>query len=462
MRETARIARANGKRNEARIATELADEAWDVLVKEVPGGPPSAFTKALTDVRTYSREFNQAFRQGRVGELLGFQRAGDPKVDAIALLQTALRGSGPKRAAALDDLNKALAFGQRGGSPLGLRMGSVGGHSHAMSATDDSLKREFLAKLASPDDGKITVGTARTWMRNNTELLARRPQLRKDLQKAVEAIEVTTRLGNIKTTVTDAFKDPSPGKALADVVARATLQELPTIRATVMNRILFPKGRPTINPESGSVVPDAAFFTEMVSSPQIRPVLDTLWTKAEMGRIEGLTRLVSRAGTALRPKPKGEPGGPTISGDVALEPGLIGWVTSGTTLGSTIFGVVHGGKMGGGSAGGSLKTASIGSMGMSKLAKWLLQYQPGQVFNEAVKDPEVYRAVVTPMAGDPEVGGGTTAAVKQAANVLNQMARRIGRNIGTRGQQAVIPALVGTGLAQIPLVPSHDTQEDRR
>jgi hypothetical protein len=459
MRETARIARANGKRNEARLATELADEAWDVLVKEAPGGPRSAFTRALTDVRTYSREFNQAFRQGRVGELLGFQRAGDPKVDAIALLQTALKGTGPKRAAALDDLDQALAFGQRGGSPLGSRMASVGGQAEAMSATDDMLKREFLAKLASPSDGKITAGTARTWMRDNTELLARRPQLRKDLQKAVEAIEITTRLGKIKTTVTNAFKDPSPGKALADVVARATPQERPTVRATVMNRILFPDGRPTINPESGSVVPNAAFFTEMVSSPQIRPVLDTLWTKAEMGRIEGLTRLVSRAGTALRPGAQGQPGGPTISGDVALEPGLIGWVTSGTTLGSTIFGVVQGAKMGGGSAGGSLKTASIGSMGMSKLAEWLLQYQPGQVFNEAVKDPEVYRALLTPMAGDPEVGGGATAAVKQAVKVLDRMARRIGRNLLTRGQQSVMPSLMGTGLAQIPPVPSDEYRQ---
>jgi hypothetical protein len=98
-------------------------------------------------------------------------------------------------------------------------------------------------------------------------------------------------------------------------------------------------------------------------------------------------------------------------------------------------------------------------MGMSKLAEWLLQYQPGQVFNEAVKDPEVYRALLTPMAGDPEVGGGATAAVKQAVKVLDRMARRIGRNLLTRGQQSVMPSLMGTGLAQIPPVPSDEYRQ---
>lgn len=459
MRETARIARANGKRNEARIATELADAAWNVLVKETPEGASSAFTRAITGARTFSREFNQAFRQGQVGKVLGMQTAGDPKVDAIALLQVALGSKGPKRAAAFEDLNKALMFGTRSDTPLGSRMASVGGQAEAMSATDDMLKREFLAKLGSPSDGKITAGTARTWMRDNTELLARRPQLRKDLQKAVEAIEITTRLGKIKTTVTNAFKDPSPGKALADVVARATPQELPTVRATVMNRILFPDGRPTINPESGSVVPNAAFFTEMVSSPQIRPVLDTLWTKAEMGRIEGLTRLVSRTGTALRPVAAGEAGGPTIKGEVALEPGFLGWASSGSILGGSIYGAIKGGQMGGGSAGGSLKTAGMGATGMRMATQWLIRYHPDLVFAEAVKDPEVYRALLTPMAGDPEVGGGATAAVKQAVKVLDRMGRRIFRNMGTRGQQAIIPSLVGTGLAQIPPVPSHEYRQ---
>jgi hypothetical protein len=476
MRETARIARANGKRNEARIATELADAAWDVLVKEMPG-ESSVFTRALTDVRTYSREFNQVFRQGRVGELLGFQRAGDPKVDAIALLQTALRGSGPKRAAALDDLDQALAFGQRGGASLSSRIASVGGQTEAMSATDDALKREFLAKLGSPKDGKITAGTARTWIRNNTELLARRPELREDLQKAVEAIEVATRLGNIKTTVVNAFKDPSPGKALAGVVARATPQELPTIRATLMNRMMFPEGRSTFSRASDPAVPDAAFFTEMLTSPQMRPVLDTLYTQAEMGRIEDLARIISSTGTALRP-PK-----PTIAGEVALEPGFLGWASSGSTLGASIFGAIKGGQMGGGSAGGSLKTAGMGATGMRMATQWLLRYHPDLVFAEAAKNTKVMKALLTPMPGDPEIGGGITPGIIQALKVLDQMARRILRNIGTRGQQAVIPSLVGTSLAQIPPVqsheyrqgmpvprlvdqlpfaPSHDTQENRR
>jgi hypothetical protein len=376
MRETARIARANKKGNEARIATELADAAWDVLVKETPE-VSSAFATALTGARTFSRELNQAFRQGRVGELLGMQRAGDPKVDTIALLQTALRGSGPKRAAALDDLDKALAFGQRGDSPLGSRMASVGGQAEAMRATDDTLKREFLIAtgLDNIQTGQLPRNAGRAWIRNNEELLRRRPGLKAELEKAAEAMEVARRLTLIGQTVKTAFNDPSPSDALVRLITGAKSRELPTIQAAVMEQMMFPQGRfskSALLPEGQGFVPDMAHLEQMVSSPAMRPALEKIWGKEGLQRLDELTLRLGRLGKGLDPKSWK----PVVPGGEIVEPPEFALVSKGIVLASRLVGARKGAQFGGGTAGGGLQAASIGATGLKGLPKRLCAIIP--------------------------------------------------------------------------------------
>ena len=461
MRETARIARANGKRNEARLATELADEAWDVLVKEAPGGPRSAFTRALTDVRTYSREFNQAFRQGRVGELLGFQRAGDPKVDAIALLQTALKGTGPKRAAALDDLNKALAFGQRGGSPLGSRMASVGGQAHAMSATDDSLKREFLTatSLDNLQAGQLPGKNAgRTWIGKNKELLDRRPGLQAELEQAAEAMEVARRLTLIGQTVKTAFNDPSPSDALARLIKGAKKRELPTIQAAVMERMMFPgeRGRfAALLPEGQGFEPNMAHMEQMVSSPAMRPALEKIWGKEGLQRIDELTLRLGRLGKGLDP----ESWKPVVPGEEIVEPPEFALVSKGIVLASRLVGARRAAKLGGGTAGGGLQAASMGATGLKGITEASLRHYPDQWFARAARDPVVFRALMEPIKVTPDGMIDGTGRVKQAVRVLNRVATEMRKYVGTQAQQAAMPSFVGTVLADVPTVTSHEYRQ---
>jgi hypothetical protein len=52
-----------------------------------------------------------------------------------------------------------------------------------------------------------------------------------------------------------------------------------------------------------------------------------------------------------------------------------------------------------------------------------------------------------------------TGRVKQAVRVLNRVAIEMRKYVGTQAQQAVVPSSVGTLLADLPTVPSHEYRQ---
>src|SRR5690606_10661222 len=77
--EDMRLARAAGRRNEARILDRFQEAILadlDALEARATGDVGESYRNALN----FSRQLNEKFRRGTVGRLLGFERTGAPAV----------------------------------------------------------------------------------------------------------------------------------------------------------------------------------------------------------------------------------------------------------------------------------------------------------------------------------------------------------------------------------------------
>ena len=158
-----RTARDAGRRNEARIAGQIADDVLETL-NSLPetAGPYAA-------ARNYSREVNEVFRGGGAGALSRTAGGSEPRIAPELTLETLLRSGGPRADVAARDLLVAT-----GNSP------------EARQAISDYLVQSFRAAAVS-SEGRLRDEPAANWMRRNEALLTRFPEVRSQLTEAMSA-----------------------------------------------------------------------------------------------------------------------------------------------------------------------------------------------------------------------------------------------------------------------------------
>lgn len=143
--QVARNSRAgdNPNFNRARIADLLADAVLaDMSATE--GG------EALRTALTFSRELNQRFRQGPVGRLLGYARAGDRAVAPGLFLESSVGRGGPRGAveqqAILDAADRSGAFTDVAGQSQEVMRSNIDDYLrvrfHEMAVNSDGTLRE--------------------------------------------------------------------------------------------------------------------------------------------------------------------------------------------------------------------------------------------------------------------------------------------------------------------------------
>lgn len=161
--EVQRAARKAGRRNEARIAGQIADDVLDTM-NSLPetGGPYDA-------ARNYSRQVNEMFREGGAGALARRTGAGEEAVAPELTLETLLRSGGPRADLAARDLLVAT-----GNSP------------ETRAAIENYLTQSFR-NTAISGEGRLKPEPATNWMRRNAALLDRFPEVRNQLAEAVSA-----------------------------------------------------------------------------------------------------------------------------------------------------------------------------------------------------------------------------------------------------------------------------------
>lgn len=168
LREVARNSRSgdNANLNRARIADSLADAITDDIALTEGGEEVAGLVQAAVG---YSRDLNNKFRKGTVGNLLGYKQ-GAPKVPSGLVLENSIGVSGARAREAFDDIIKATDSPQ------------------VNAAMEDFIKNKFFDFAVR--DGVINPSSASAFLRTNKEVLGRLPKVNADLEKAMESLDV--------------------------------------------------------------------------------------------------------------------------------------------------------------------------------------------------------------------------------------------------------------------------------
>jgi hypothetical protein len=160
LREEARVARSQGQAFTAMMADDLADAvARDLDAIPGVGGP-------LDAARSFSRVFNEVYRQGPVGEVLGTARVGGERVSPEETLSRLLGGQGERLVARASATEAAVGPA----APPG------GASPQAQTLASDYLRRQF-SDVLTPETGDMRLGPAERWVAGRRETLDRYPAL---------------------------------------------------------------------------------------------------------------------------------------------------------------------------------------------------------------------------------------------------------------------------------------------
>jgi hypothetical protein len=175
--EIERVAYKEGRRNEGRIAGQIADDVLATLDSLPETTGPYAVA------RTYSRNMNEMFRGGAVAPLSRMGDAAEARTPPELTLERLLGSGGAPADIAARDLLAAT-----GGSPA------------TRQAVEDYLARSFR-NTAMSADGAINRPSATNWMRKNEALLERFPEVRNRLAEAMTAQSQAATAGARQTAV---------------------------------------------------------------------------------------------------------------------------------------------------------------------------------------------------------------------------------------------------------------------
>lgn len=149
----------------------------DILQEAILGDISAVDAKGASAVaRAFSRDLNTRFRQGEVGDILGFERTGEGFIDPSLTLERTLGRSGMAASVAANKLTEAV---QRSGDPEAMTQHIT-----------DFLLDEFM-RAARTSGGDFSPERASTYLARRQDLLANFPEAQRRMMQAVETGRVS-------------------------------------------------------------------------------------------------------------------------------------------------------------------------------------------------------------------------------------------------------------------------------
>lgn len=197
-------------RNKVRILGEVADSLLDDMA--LAAGDEVALARA------FSRDFNQRFTQGTVGDLLGFSKTGEPSTAAALTLERTIGKPRTAGGVAAEDIASATGVQV---SPTDT------GFENVQAAARDFIADKFISKFPS---GAVSATAGKRFLSENREVLAHHPELKADIEAAIKSQEVaerliarqaqtTARLKNKNKTAAAVFLDAPVNREIKKVLA---------------------------------------------------------------------------------------------------------------------------------------------------------------------------------------------------------------------------------------------------
>ncbi len=186
--ETARTARSRGKRNKARIASEIAEAIrLDIDASNVD-------SKAFNAARAFSKRYNDTFTRGPIGRVLRMTPEGGEKVSARVTMERLLRDpEGPK---AIRALGEQPEFGRR----------------ELIAEAENALRADFGQRAA--------VGRKPVSVQRQRRALREFSEVGKELVEANDLLRRTlTQRREIETGALARFTDADPQVAASQLIS---------------------------------------------------------------------------------------------------------------------------------------------------------------------------------------------------------------------------------------------------
>ena len=191
--ELAREAQAKSEFGNARMYGEVAESVLEDL------NVLNAGDEAYDMARAFSKELNDTFTRTFAGHAVAKGARGD-RVPPELLLERALGTGGTGGALKLNELEEATRFLSTKGIADAEDAGAV---IDAMTGAQEQLVRLAAADAVDAATGQLSAKKLASFIKKNTTLMRRFPQIAKDLEAAVKS---QTKLNDVQRSVTNASR----------------------------------------------------------------------------------------------------------------------------------------------------------------------------------------------------------------------------------------------------------------
>ena len=375
LRRVARTAMAgtDQNKNKARIANEIADAILRDLGATNPDTPVGV---AINNARAFSRALHETFDQGAVGRILRRTVKTDEAIPAEAALKKTVGRGGPE---AKVDARQIRAAAQ-----------------DTQLDIEDFMRGKFADAVLSPE-GAFTPKTAATFMRNNREMLADFPDLRKELTKALGSRNAAamfetrgaarTKLAENKSAVAR-FQLGQEEKAVLSIIGADDPAKTAKNLVSAARKDKTGLASRGLKAAFTDYLIGGATKGEELSGRQLTALLGDRNTIAAMRQVfsGGEMSRISRVAQELAKTD------PTKVADV----GAVLDTPANKILGTIvrIAAARHGGAIGGGSFGGSLQTANIAVERSRAILRGLTNNRARQMLMDAIENPELFKTLL--------------------------------------------------------------------
>lgn len=372
-------------RNKIRILSGLQESLLNDM--RSAEGQSDAIDSALA----YSRELNQRFMQGKVGEMLGF------------------RASGASRVAPEDSIQFILSGGRASSSATNVRQ-VLNAVPEAAGDISNYLKNQYAVSTLNPD-GTINQSRSRRFFEKYSNVLDAIPGLRADIEGAAQAGQRQQDLLNRKNrlmaivsspqkstlslwldepvdeAISRVIKSKNPA-ALAANLRRRVQQDpaaLEGLKYSYIEHILRRGLTGNLDPETGeSIVNGSRLLNELSNTRSTAKALGL--SDSDIKRAEDIFRAISRANR------KGPPAANVSRGEIVGDIQNYFMDSIAAFLGARAGSMVPTGN-----AGVSIQQAARGSTALQKVFRFLSRDKAEEILIDAMTDEQLFRdLLITP------------------------------------------------------------------
>lgn len=185
--ETSRKAIVNGDANKARISERLQE----AILKDMDNwtGKGATVNTRIKEAREFSRLKNKYFKQGTVGEYLGYAKKGELRVAPSLTVEKILQGSAQNRLLKAIDITEAEKFSKSA-------IGEINTELSTLSGLDDYMRASFLREAF--DDGILNPAKSRSFLKANENVLELLPATKIQLMRSREQADVLKKITKAK------------------------------------------------------------------------------------------------------------------------------------------------------------------------------------------------------------------------------------------------------------------------